>query len=292
MSKSLYTTLDIQQGASADEIKKAYKRMARKFHPDLNKEADAEEKFKEVNAAYEVLSDPQKRAQYDQHGDSMFGGQNFHDFSRSQSGAGGNLDDILRQMFAGGGGMGGGGFSGGGFGGMGGMGTPDLDVEIRITVPFFVSIKGGKHSVTVENESFDIKIPAGINSGETMRVRGKGKSYHGQKGDLLIKVNVAGSHEYERDGDNLTKSFDISLKTALFGGKVAIHTLDKEVNLSVPAGTKPGQKFRLKEQGAMNRKTKVAGFLYLKANIIMPDMDTLDEDLKNMMQEKLPDLEA
>ena len=103
MSKSLYDTLGINSGASADEIKKAYKRMARKYHPDLNKDADAEEKFKEVNAAYEVLSDAQKRAQYDQYGDSMFGGQSFHDFSQSQ-GAGSNLDDILRQMFGGGGG--------------------------------------------------------------------------------------------------------------------------------------------------------------------------------------------
>lgn len=291
MSKSLYDTLGISSGASADEIKKAYKRMARKYHPDLNKEADAEEKFKEVNAAYEVLSDAQKRSQYDQYGDSMFGGQSFHDFSQSQ-GAGSNLDDILRQMF-GGGGMGGGMGGGfGGMGGMGGMGTPDLDIETTITVPFIVSIKGGKHSVSINNESFDIKIPAGINSGETMRVRGKGKSFHGQKGDLMIKVNVAGSHEYERDGDNLTKEFDISLKTALFGGKVAVQTLDKEVNLTVPAGTKPGQKFRLKEQGAMNRKTKVPGFLYLKANIIMPKLEELDESLQAMMKEKLPDLVA
>lgn len=286
MSKSLYTTLGLTGGESADEIKKAYKRMARKYHPDLNKEADAEDKFKEVNAAYEVLSDAQKRSQYDQYGDSMFGGQNLHDFSRSQQGNG-NLDDILRQMF-GGGGMGGG--MGGGFGGMGGMGTPDLDIETRITVPFIVSIKGGKHSVTVNSESFDIKIPAGLKSGETMRVRGKGKSFHGQKGDLMIKVNVAPSDEYDRDGDDLTKHFDISLKTALFGSKIAIQTLDKEVKLTVPAGTKPGQKFRLKEQGAMNRKTKVAGFLYLKANIIMPKIDELDDDLKNVMEDKLPDL--
>jgi len=107
---------------------------------------------------------------------------------------------------------------------------------------------------------------------------------------LMIKVNVSPSHEYERDGDDLTKEFNISLKTALFGGKVAVQTLEKEVNLTVPAGTKPGQKFRLKEQGAMNRKTKVAGYLYLKANIIMPKLDELDENLQKMMEEKLPDL--
>lgn len=290
MSKSLYDTLELKSNASADDIKKAYKRMARKYHPDLNKDAGAEEKFKEINAAYEVLSDKQKRAQYDQYGDAMFGGQSFHDFSRAQ-GSGSNLDEILRQMFGGGaggfGGMGGG--FGGGFGGMGGMG-PDLDIETKITVPFIVSIKGGKHAVSINNESFDIKIPAGLKSGETMRVRGKGKSFQGQKGDLMIKVNVSPSPEYERDGDDLIKEFNISLKTALFGGKVAVQTLEKEVNLTVPAGTKPGQKFRLKGQGAMNRKTKEAGYLYLKANIIMPKVDELDEKLQTLMEEKLPDL--
>ncbi len=293
MSKSLYDTLELKSGASADEIKKAYKRMARKYHPDLNKEANAEEKFKEINAAYEVLSDPKKRAQYDQYGDSMFGGQSFHDFSRAQGGAS-NLDEILRQMFgnAGAGGFGGMGGFGGGFGGMGGMSTPDLDIETTITVPFIVSIKGGKHAVSVNGDSFDIKIPAGLKSGETMRVRGKGKSFQGHKGDLLIKVKVSPSPEYERDGDDLIKAFDISLKTALFGGKVAIHTLEKEVNLNVPSGTKPGQKFRLKGQGAMNRKTNEAGSLFLKANIIMPKLEQLDPDLQQLMEAKLPDLEG
>ena len=110
MSKSLYETLGVSQNASEADIKKAYRKLARQFHPDINKEADAEEKFKEVNAAYEILSDKQKRAQYDQYGDSMFGGQNFHDFASSR---GGNvdLDEILRSMF------GGGGFGGGSRGG-------------------------------------------------------------------------------------------------------------------------------------------------------------------------------
>ena len=287
MSNSLYKTLEVASSASKDEIKKAYKKLARKYHPDLNSDEGAEEKFKEINAAYEILSDETKRSQYDMHGDSMFGGQNFHDFSRSQGGAS-NLDDILSQMF-GGSGMGGMGGMGGGFGGFGGgQQAPDLDIEMSIKIPFIVSINGGKHSVTVQDDSFDIKIPAGIKSGEKMRVKGKGKSYNGQKGDLMIKVNVAFNDEYDRDGDDLSKTFDISLKDALFGGKVAISTLEKEVNLTVPAGTKQGQRFRLKGKGAMNRKTKEAGYLYLIANIVLPKVEDLDEELVKVMEEKLP----
>jgi curved DNA-binding protein len=120
MSKSLYETLEVSPSASESEIKKAYRKLARKYHPDVNKDPSAEDKFKEINAAYEVLSDKEKKAQYDQYGDAMFGGQNFHDFSQSQ---GGNvdLDEILRQMFSGGGGSGGSGGAGGA-GGNGGNG--------------------------------------------------------------------------------------------------------------------------------------------------------------------------
>ncbi|BCZ18098.1 hypothetical protein NHP190003_13800 [Helicobacter sp. NHP19-003] len=97
MSKSLYSTLEVAEGASQEEIKKSYRRLARKYHPDLNKGKEAEEKFKEINAAYEILNDPQKRAQYDQFGDNMFGGQNFSDFARAQGR--GSLDDILASIF-------------------------------------------------------------------------------------------------------------------------------------------------------------------------------------------------
>jgi len=252
MSKSLYETLGVSENASADEIKKAYRKLARKYHPDINKDESAVEKFKEINAAYEVLSDTEKKQQYDQYGDQMFGGQNFHDFARGQ-GQGVDLDEILRQMFGGGGG----GFGGaqGGFGDFGGgFGGPDLDMQARITVPFMVSVNGGKHNVSANGQNFDIKIPAGIKSGETMRVRGKGKQYQGQAGDLLIQVEVAASDEYERKGDNLYKTFDVPLKEALFGGKIAIDTPEKEVSLKVPQNTKNGQKFRLKGKGVADRK--------------------------------------
>ncbi len=285
MSKSLYDTLDVAQDASADEIKKAYRRLARKYHPDVNKDAGAEDKFKEINAAYEILSDEQKRRQYDQYGDNMFGGQNFHDFAHAQGGA--NLDDILRSIFGGGGGFGGT-SSRGGFGGFGGFNEPDLDINAKITIPFNVSILGGKHALSFGGESFDVKIPAGIKSGEKMRVKDKGKSYQGRKGDLILSVEVALSPEYTREGDDLVKTIDIPLKTALFGGKIVIETLYKEITLKVKEDTKNGQKFRVKEYGALNRKTQVKGDLYLVANIILPSLESLDSDLKALLDAKLP----
>lgn len=291
MSKSLYDTLDVSQDASAEEIKKAYRRLARKYHPDVNKDPGAEEKFKEINAAYEILSDEQKRRQYDQYGDNMFGGQNFHDFAHAQGGA--NLDDILRSIFGGGGfgGFGGGSTRGGfgGFGGgFGGFGEPDLDISAKITIPFNVAILGGKHALSFSGESFDVKIPAGIKSGEKMRVKDKGKSYQGRKGDLILSVDVATSPEYVREGDDLIKTIDIPLKTALFGGKVIVDTLYKEITLKVKEDTKNGQKFRVKEYGALNRKTQVKGDLYLIANIILPSLASLDEGLRASMEAKLP----
>ncbi|DAB33701.1 MAG: curved DNA-binding protein [Sulfurospirillum sp.] len=287
MSDSLYETLGVSKEASSEEIKKAYRRLARKYHPDINKEAGAEDKFKEINAAYEILSDEQKRRQYDQYGDSMFGGQNFHDFASSQGGA--NLDEILRSIFGGGFG---GASMGGGFGGFsngfGGFGMPDLDVNARITVPFNVAVLGGKHSVNYNNQNFDVKIPAGIKNGEKLRIRGKGKSFQGQSGDLLLSVEVASSPDYERDGNDLIKTIDIPLKTALFGGKVVVDTLYKEITLKVKENTKNNQKFRVKEYGVMDRKTQVKGDLYLKVNIILPQLEELDSELKQLMETKLP----
>jgi len=291
MSKSLYTTLEIAPGASEAEIKKAYRKLARQYHPDVNKDPKAEEKFKEINAAYEVLSDKEKRAKYDQFGDSMFGGQNFHDFARGQ---GGNvdLDDILRNIF----GQGGGGFGGGGFGGFGGHagfgggfgGGMNLDIDANVTVPFAVAVLGGKHSISLSGESFDIKIPAGIKSGEKLRVRGKGKKAGTQAGDLYLRIDVAANPEYEREGDNLVKTFNVPLYAALFGGKVSIQTLEKEVTLKVPENTKNGQRFRLKEMGVMNRQTNVRGDLYLKANIVLPTVDKIDPSLVEQMKKSLP----
>ena len=289
MAKSLYETLEVSESASESEIKKAYRKLARQYHPDVNKDKGAEDKFKEINSAYEILSDKEKKAQYDMHGDQMFGGQNFHDFSRSHGGAGASdLDDILRQMFSGGGGFGG--FGGGNpfGGGFGGHQEQNLDIQTSVTIPFSVSILGGSHSVSVANDRFDIKIPAGVKSGEKMRVKGKGHTSNGRKGDLFLKIIVAPNPEYIREDDDLIKVFDVPLKAALFGDKVSIQTLEKEIKLKVPQNTKNAQRFRVKEMGAMNRKTKARGNLYLEANIVLPNVDGLDEDLVEMMKEKLP----
>lgn len=286
MAKSLYETLGVSDKASADEIKKAYRKLARKYHPDVNKDESAVEKFKEINAAYEVLSDSKKKDEYDMYGDQMFGGQNFHDFAQNQGGGHVDLDDLLRNIFGGGGGFGSGGFGGG----AGQRSSADFDQRTNITVPFDVSINGGKHNITISNESFDIKIPAGIKSGETLRVRGKGNSGMGQRGDLLIKVEVAESPIFKRNGNDLYMTIDVPLKSALFGGKVIIETtVYDDITLKVPQNTKNGQKFRVRGKGVTDRKSALKGNLYFTANIILPNLDTLDDDLKKMLEEKLPD---
>ncbi|EAI2977237.1 TPA: DnaJ family protein [Campylobacter coli] len=296
---SLYETLGVSKNASADEIKKAYRRLARQYHPDINKEKGAEEKFKEINAAYEILSDEKKRAQYDQYGDSMFGGQSFHDFSRNAGGV--NLDDILKDLF--GGGFGGGssrgsrfnGFSSRGFdtgfGGFGGF-EEDLDSTIELSIPFEKAVVGGEHSFNLQGETIKFKIPHGIKQGEKLRIRNKGKKGHnGSRGDLIVIVKLEESEIYQREDDDLYQKVDISLKTALFGGKVTVSTLKenkKEATITIPANSKNGQKIRLKGYGVQNRKNDIYGDMYLVLNVILPSTQTLDEQLIEILKEKLP----
>ena len=295
MSNSLYETLGVSEKASADEIKKAYRMLARKYHPDINKDPGAEDKFKEINAAYEILSDEKKRAQYDRHGDAMFGGQNFHDFA-SSSGMG-NLDEILKNIFGGGfsasaSGFGGfssrGGFSGfrqtGGFGGF--EDEEDMDSRAKVTIPFDVAVKGGEHSINFNGENIKIKIPNGINNGEKLRIKGKG---NGGRGDLILTVNIAPSDEYERDGDDLYKDVLIPLKTMMFGGKIEVKTPKKDVTIKIAENSKSGQKIRLKGYGVQNRKSGIFGDLYLRARVSLPDVNALDGELAELMKQKLPE---
>ncbi|GAA9501029.1 DnaJ family protein [Helicobacter pylori] len=288
MSKSLYQTLDVSENANQDEIKKSYRRLARKYHPDLNKTKEAEEKFKEINAAYEILSDEEKRRQYDQFGDNMFGGQNFSDFARSRS-ASEDLDDILSSIFGRGGfsqrfSQNSQGFSGFNFSN---FAHEDLDMTTTLNVSVLDTLLGNKKQVSINNETFSLKIPIGVEDGEKIRVRNKGKMGRTGRGDLLLQIHIEEDEIYRREKDDIIQIFDLPLKTALFGGKIEIVTWHKTLTLTIPPNTKAMQKFRIKDKGIKNRKTSHVGDLYLQARLILPKTETLSNELKALLEKEL-----
>ncbi|GAA8657558.1 DnaJ family protein [Helicobacter pylori] len=288
MSKSLYQTLDVSENANQDEIKKSYRRLARKYHPDLNKTKEAEEKFKEINAAYEILSDEEKRRQYDQFGDNMFGGQNFSDFARSRS-ASEDLDDILSSIFGRGGfsqrfSQNSQGFSGFNFSN---FAHEDLDMTTTLNVSVLDTLLGNKKQLSINNETFSLKIPIGVEEGEKIRVRNKGKMGRTGRGDLLLQIHIEEDEIYRREKDDIIQIFDLPLKTALFGGKIEIVTWHKTLTLTIPPNTKAMQKFRIKDKGIKNRKTSHVGDLYLQARLILPKTDTLSNELKALLEKEL-----
>ncbi|MCQ2712831.1 DnaJ domain-containing protein [Helicobacter pylori] len=288
MSKSLYQTLNVSENASQDEIKKSYRRLARQYHPDLNKTKEAEEKFKEINAAYEILSDEEKRRQYDQFGDNMFGGQNFSDFARSRS-TSEDLDDILSSIFGKGGfsqrfSQNSQGFSGFNFSN---FAPENLDMTATLNVSVLDTLLGNKKQVSVNNETFSLKIPIGVEEGEKIRVRNKGKMGRMGRGDLLLQIHIEEDEIYRREKDDIIQTFDLPLKTALFGGKVEIATWHKTLTLTIPPNTKAMQKFRIKDKGIKNRKTSHVGDLYLQARLILPKTETLSNELKALLEKEL-----
>ncbi|CZE47887.1 DnaJ C-terminal domain-containing protein [Campylobacter geochelonis] len=292
MSDSLYETLGVSKDASAEEIKKAYRRLARKYHPDINKDPEAENKFKEINGAYEILSDENKRKQYDMHGDNMFGGQNFQDFARNAEDMG-DLNEILKNIFGGGFASGNfrsnGGFSSGFNGFNGGGFAEDLDINARLNIDFDFAITGGEKQINLNGQSIKIRIPAGIKDGEKLRIRGKGKKSQrsNETGDIILIVSVENSSEYKIDGDDLYKNIDIPLKTALFGGKIDVKTYKKDVSIKISENTKNGQKIRLKGYGIQNRSSKIYGDLYLTVNVILPNINELDSQARKVLEENL-----
>ncbi|WQV86625.1 DnaJ domain-containing protein [Helicobacter pylori] len=288
MSKSLYQTLNVSENASQDEIKKSYRRLARQYHPDLNKTKEAEEKFKEINAAYEILSDEEKRRQYDQFGDNMFGGQNFSDFARSRR-TSEDLDDILSSIFGKGGfsqrfSQNSQGFSGFNFSN---FAPENLDITATLNVSVLDTLLGNKKQVSVNNETFSLKIPIGVEEGEKIRVRNKGKMGRTGRGDLLLQIHIEEDEMYRREKDDIIQTFDLPLKTALFGGKIEIATWHKTLTLTIPPNTKAMQKFRIKEKGIKNRKTSHVGDLYLQARLILPKTETLSNELKALLEKEL-----
>lgn len=292
MSSSLYEILGVNSDATQDEIKKAYRKLARKYHPDVNKDAGAEEKFKEINGAYEVLGDETKRKQYDTYGDSMFGGQNFSDFAKNSA----NMDDlneILRSMFGGGAKFKGGfGSNFGGFSSFSGFSDEfedeDLDINYSIEIPFDTSVTGGEESVNLGGENVKFKVPAGIKENERLRIKAKGKkSASGRVGNAILKIKITPSQIYERKENDLYKKIDIPLKIALFGGKISVGTYQKELTLKIAPNTKNGQKIRLKGYGVKDRKTGILGDMYLTTNVLLPDVNLLPQDVREILEKNL-----
>lgn len=303
-TKSYYDILGVSKSASKDEIRKAYKKLSLKFHPDRNADnKDAERQFKEVQEAWDVLSDDEKRSQYDRFGRVLGKGEP-HPGSDPGSGRsrtwtwssdGGSADIDLGDIF---GSMGGGGF--GGFGSdnlwsqVGGQqksrARKGADLRTEIRVPFNVAVEGGNHDVTLNRggsrETLSVRIPAGIENGSTIRLRGKGEP--GQNGapdgDLLVVVKVSSHPWFRREKDDLVIEVPITPSEAALGTKVDVPTLSEgSLTVTIPPGTSSGQKLRLREHGVRNRKSQEKGSLMVETKIVVPK--ELSEDQRRAYKE-------
>lgn len=298
--KDYYKILGVNKNASQDEIKKAYRKLARKYHPDANpNDKKAEEKFKEVSEAYEVLGDEEKRKQYDQLG---------ADWKRyQQAGAGGaggfGFEDFMRQQsFNGGGGrkqtytysgdfedLFGGGFSdffeaffgGGGFSNRGSAFTghreqkrqsKGQDLRANMEISLAEAYNGAEKVISLNDQKLRIKVKPGINDGQTLRLKGKGNPGAGsQAGDLLLTVYVKDQPGYERNGKNLYMDLPVHLYKAVLGGEVKFSVFGHELKARIPAGTQGGTNLRLKQKGFPEYgNASKRGDLYLRIQIQVP----------------------
>jgi curved DNA-binding protein len=292
MKDNYYKILGIDKAASQGEIKTAYRKMAKKYHPDHNKgKPDAEEQFKKVSEAYAVLSDPEKRKNYD-----MFGSEKFHQkFSQEDIFSGSNINDILREFGFGGFGRGGARHGGFGFGESPfdqqdfGQRSINLDAASSMEITLEESVKGGERTFTLQkgglSENVKVKIPAGIRDGGKLRLPGKGKEYGGRKGDLYIQVKIIPHPFLSRSGDDLIAQVDIDPSTAILGGSVEVNTLDGTKRVKVAPGTEQGQKVRVKGAGVKELKSSRHGDLYIEIRIripkkLTPEQKTAVENLK------------
>ncbi|MBI5638444.1 MAG: J domain-containing protein [Nitrospinae bacterium] len=276
--KDYYKILGVEKNAPASGIKAEYRKLAKQWHPDKNPgDKAAEERFKEISEAYAVLSDPEKRKQYD-----MVGSEKFHQqFSQEDIFRGGNLNDILREMGLGDfssafGGRGGGfriNFGETGFGGSGGGFAQNLDAEAELAITFEEAAKGVQKELTIQTgpkrETVKVKIPAGIRAGERLRLTGKGTQARGRRGDLYITVSVAPHPLFRREGDDIIVRAEIDISTALLGGSAEVNTLDGIRSVKVPAGIQLAQKIRVRGQG-IRRAGAAAGDLYVEIALRVP----------------------
>ena len=293
--RDYYETLGVAKTASEDEIRSAFRKLARKYHPDVAKDKKvAEEKFKQINEAYEVLSDPEKRRKYDQLGANWNqpggfqpppdwgGGQPGGGFYRYGSGGDGGVEfefggtgfsDFFEAFFGGGRGR-------SAFGGFG-RGQPEaergLDVEADIMVPLEEAINGATRTVSLKRagsnktESYQVKIPRGVREGQRIRLAGQGEARErgGKSGDLFLRVRLARHPDFRVEGNDLIHEEKIYPWQAVLGADVKLPTLDGDVRLKVPPGTRSGQRFRLRGRG-LPASSGTRGDLYVEVQIEVP----------------------
>ncbi len=296
--KDYYKILGVERGATQDEIKRAYRKLARKYHPDVSKEANAEERFKELGEAYEVLKDPEKRAAYDRLGSSWQSGQDFRpppgwdtgfEFSGGgfTGGGGGQFSDFFESLFGAGSPFGanfrhpGGRQAHGGFRGIRGE---DHHAKVRIRLED--AFAGGERLINLEMPEVDphgrvatrtrslrVKIPAGITEGRQIRLARQGAPgmAGGEPGDLYLEVEFEPHPLYRVEGRDVTLNLPVTPWEAALGAKVSVPTLGGKVGLTIPAGSRSGQKLRLRGRGLPG---KPPGDQYVVLQIVTPPADT------------------
>jgi DnaJ-class molecular chaperone len=298
MAADPYTTLGISRGASEKDIKSAYRKLAKELHPDRNTDnPKASERFSEVTRAYDLLSDKDKRAQFDRGEIDADGNPMGYGFGGSGGGGGGHqgfggggfssegidLGDIFGGIFGGrGGGPGGGPGGPQGFGGGRGRAAPrGSNVQYRLSVSLPDAAMLASQRVTLgDGKTIDLKLPAGVEDGTQMRLGGKGEPGPGGAGDALVTISVEPHSFYKRDGDNIRIDLPISLDEAVRGAKVKVPTVDGAVMLTLAPGTSSGKTLRLKGKG-FTRKDGTRGDQLVTLEISLPEGD---EDLAKRLE--------
>jgi DnaJ-class molecular chaperone len=302
-----YEVLGVPRGASAAAIKSAYRKLAKKHHPDSNKnDPKSAERFSELNSANEIIGDEDKRKQFDRGEIDAEGKPRFQGFPggdpRARGGAGGGFESRTFRTGGGAGGFGGGGFedilnsmfSGGGVRGArpgagntfefdpGGIAL-DLDLSVAMTVSLEESVNGAEKRVRLPTgKELNVRIPAGVTAGQQIRLKGQGETAAGHRpGDLLITVSIAPHPLFKVDGSDLRVDLPITLYEAVLGGKVRVPTLGNAVELSIPKNTSSGRIFRLKGKG-LPKAAGAAGDLFVTTRIMLPDGN--DSELEALMQ--------
>lgn len=294
--KDYYKILEVEKSSSQDDIKKAYRRLAKKYHPDLHPDdKNTQEKFKEINEAYEVLGDEEKKKQYDTFGSSynFSGGQNFdpsqygfgngHTYTYSSS-DGGDFSDFFNMFFGGGGSQGSSGFNINDiFGATNGRAqrgsySPRQSYDAELNITLEEGYKGGTKEVSLnfggERKDLTIKVPKGILPGKKLKVKGE---KWGISGDILFKINFIDDRNYRLDGLDIINQLDILPWEAAFGTKAIANTLDGKIKVNIPKGIKSGQKIRIPRKGYRDMKDKV-GDLYIEINIVNPPTLSKEEE--------------